>query len=531
MYSKKVLQHFKKPHNFGKMKNPDAVGKVGNIVCLLPKEKIHLQNEIKMLADIKANDSVLSHTGTSNSVQQIAKRQYKGSIVKLKSKLGEVSLTPEHLVYAIKIPKGDKFLRTPYRKQLSPAWYHAADLKKGDIALYPIVQAIVEKKHLDNNIEKPKYDFKSFDIPKKILLDADILRLFGYYLAEGSISEKKCSNFILFTLHINEIDIVDDIKKAAKKLGLTPIIRNIPKRNTVVVSLYSATLARFFKSLFGKYADHKSIPESLMLLPPKMQSHILYGLWKGDGYININRDGARGGYVTISYDLAQQVKVLLLRQGIIPSIYVEEPKKIKGVSHKRSYRIHVGQRESLRKLCSIMGVQYSPKSFKRDKSWIDDKYVYVPISDIKTMEYSGFVHNLEVENDHSYTTESFCVHNCGDVMWLYIKVGKNKKKEDVIKDVKFETFGCTAAIATSSVITDLAKGKTLDEALKISKNDIIKELDGLPAIKVHCSILANDALAEAIYEYKKSKKQPISEELEKIHQRNEKERQIADKNS
>lgn len=119
---------------------------------------------------------------------------------------------------------------------------------------------------------------------------------------------------------------------------------------------------------------------------------------------------------------------------------------------------------------------------------------------------------------------------CGDVMWLYIKVGKNKKKEDVIKDVKFETFGCTAAIATSSVITDLAKGKTLDEALKISKNDIIKELDGLPAIKVHCSILANDALAEAIYEYKKANKQEISAELEKIHQRNAKEREIADKN-
>lgn len=86
---------------------------------------------------------------------------------------------------------------------------------------------------------------------------------------------------------------------------------------------------------------------------------------------------------------------------------------------------------------------------------------------------------------------------CGDVMKIYIKVGENR-----IKDISFETLGCAAAIAVSSALTEFAKGKTLDEALKIEKDDIVNELGGLPAPKVHCSMLGVDALHAAIKEYK-----------------------------
>ena len=108
---------------------------------------------------------------------------------------------------------------------------------------------------------------------------------------------------------------------------------------------------------------------------------------------------------------------------------------------------------------------------------------------------------------------------CGDVMKLYLKIDKNKKGEDYIQDIKFETLGCAAAIATSSVITDLAKDKTLTEALKIKNEDIIKALDDLPAVKIHCSLLAADALTEAIYEFYQKTNQVISPELEKNHHR------------
>ncbi len=117
---------------------------------------------------------------------------------------------------------------------------------------------------------------------------------------------------------------------------------------------------------------------------------------------------------------------------------------------------------------------------------------------------------------------------CGDVMYLYIKVKKNKKGKDIISDIKFETFGCVAAIATSSMVTKLAKGKTIKDALKITKLEVAKSLGGLPKIKLHCSVLASDALIEAIYDYLTKNKLPISKELEKNHKRIKKETEFVE---
>lgn len=105
---------------------------------------------------------------------------------------------------------------------------------------------------------------------------------------------------------------------------------------------------------------------------------------------------------------------------------------------------------------------------------------------------------------------------CGDMMYLYIKMGKSKGKE-VVADIKFQTFGCVAAIATSSAITEMVKGKTIAEALKVSNKDVIESLEGLPPIKIHCSVLATEALDEAIYDYLKKSKKTISADLEKRH--------------
>ncbi|MFA5828467.1 MAG: iron-sulfur cluster assembly scaffold protein [Candidatus Shapirobacteria bacterium] len=102
---------------------------------------------------------------------------------------------------------------------------------------------------------------------------------------------------------------------------------------------------------------------------------------------------------------------------------------------------------------------------------------------------------------------------CGDVMKIYLKIGRDKEGEKIIKNIKFETLGCTAAIATSSVVTDLAKGKTLKSALQITRDDVIKVLGRLPATKVHCSLLAVDALKKAINIYQAK---PLDKPLTKI---------------
>jgi len=109
---------------------------------------------------------------------------------------------------------------------------------------------------------------------------------------------------------------------------------------------------------------------------------------------------------------------------------------------------------------------------------------------------------------------------CGDIMTLYLKIGENKKGEKIIKDIRFETLGCVVAIANTSLLTSLIKGKTIKEALSFKKEDLIKRLgQPLPPFKIHCSVLAVDALKEAIYDYFKKEKIEISEDLEKEHQR------------
>jgi len=97
---------------------------------------------------------------------------------------------------------------------------------------------------------------------------------------------------------------------------------------------------------------------------------------------------------------------------------------------------------------------------------------------------------------------------CGDLMTIYIKV-----KDDVIEDIKFKTFGCGAAIATSSMVTEMAMGKTLEEAMKITRNDVAENLEGLPPVKMHCSNLAADALHAAIDNYREKKGEKVEKHI------------------
>lgn len=127
-------------------------------------------------------------------------------------------------------------------------------------------------------------------------------------------------------------------------------------------------------------------------------------------------------------------------------------------------------------------LEYSKELMKHFKN---PKYV----KDIKNPDGIGKVGNIK----------------CGDIMHLKIKVEGNKGKEK-IKDIGFQTFGCPAAVASSDVVCELAKGKTLEKAEEITKDEVIKKLKGMPAIKIHCSILGIEALKSAIEDYREKKK-------------------------
>lgn len=113
----------------------------------------------------------------------------------------------------------------------------------------------------------------------------------------------------------------------------------------------------------------------------------------------------------------------------------------------------------------------------------------------KVMEHFANPHNMGELKDANAVGE---VGNaqCGDIMRIYLKI-----EDDVVRDASFKTFGCCAAIASSSVATDMVKGKSIDEALRIKNSDVVNELDGLPPLKVHCSVLAEEAIRKAIENY------------------------------
>lgn len=116
----------------------------------------------------------------------------------------------------------------------------------------------------------------------------------------------------------------------------------------------------------------------------------------------------------------------------------------------------------------------------------------------KVMDHFANPRNVgEIENANAVGTVGNA--KCGDIMKIYMDI-----KDDVIKDVKFKTFGCGAAIATSSMATEMVKGKTVEEALTLTNKAVMEALDGLPPEKIHCSVLAEEAIRAAIDDYNKN---------------------------
>ncbi len=496
-YSEKVIEHMRNPRNVGEIPDADGIGRVGNPVCLVPGTEILTNPEEKAIEQAAKSELVLSHDGVYHQILEVMSRDFEGDAIRIKNRLGTSILTSEHQVLAIRVPKRHKYLYIKNKKKLTPEWVRADSLSKGDLALYPMPSEVEDVADISVDISKRKFDHRSNVIPLRIPIDADFLRLSGYYLAEGSLNDKVTKSHILFTFHLNEEDLAQDVVQTVQKIfDVSAKEKEIPRRKTRTVSINNVFIVRLFKKLFGVGAENKAIPAFMMKLPRQKQAELLRGLWKGDGFFNLKIP--RAGYSTISKKLSGQVKLLLFRQGVIPSVYVEEEKITRNVRHKRAYRFHVGNRQSVRKLFKIVfGREISFERPESNDSWCDDYFLYLPITSVSTKKYSGKVYNLLVEDAHSYVASSLTVHNCGDVMSVYIKV-----RDNIITDIKFQTMGCGAAIATSSIITELAKGKTIEDALKITRQDVADALGGLPPIKMHCSNLAADALHEAIHDYK-----------------------------
>src|SRR3989338_7265644 len=473
LYTQTVKDHFFHPRNLFKSdaeleeyrKKADGHGMVGSPACVVPDTSIIAENEIIPINELIQKQRVLGFDGTYNQILQTKSRNYTGDLAILQTKLGKIALTPDHLIFSIKRPRGHKYNYTLNKTNLAPEWNQAGVLKKNDFIIYPRTNSVQDINLVDIKSVKKRYDFKSKALPPKIEINSATMRLFGYFISEGSTRKRLVkSTEVAFSFNINEESYIKDVVQ-----------------------------------LLDKYFKLKSV-----IIKDEKQRGLICGLWRGDGHINTTRKFPRAGFATISKELANQLKILLLRQGIVPSIYYEGAKISKWAQHQPVYRIHVGDQESLNKIISIVNEDNKNYACRQRNSWFDYDFFYTPITKVSTQKYVGNIYNLETNGTHTYTTDAFSIHNCGDVMEMFIKVDL---KTQTIKECKWKTFGCASAIASTSILSEMVKGMKLEEAKKITPADIVKALGGLPARKIHCSVLGDQALRKAIEDYEKKRKE------------------------
>lgn len=415
-------------------------------LCLPPTEEIFTSEGYTPISEIKIGQRVLTHRGVYRKVTKVFKREYKGLLYYIEPwYLLPVALTPNHPVLATRTKQCQFDTRTlcketcksvnkaycekPYLKY-ELEWIPACKLKKKDMVnllfdhrgysieeidfsfisdaplnYYQVLEERSKRKSYAA-IQKelnvwpstacnwvkggvPRDCIVVYDeylrhgsspakiIPYRVKLTPAFLRLIGFYLAEGSSS----SNQLSFSFHRKEKKYINEIKETMENVFDLDCYEN-KKQNVHVLVYSSIILAKAFKVLFGENAYTRSLPYFLTRLSPEKQRCILSAYAQGDGY-RIDKD-ATTIISTASGRLALQIIQILLRSGYIPIID-------KG---RNVYRV------------------IWKDKFKISYAYLKDNVFSTPIRKILTKEYRGYVYNLEVEEDHSYITKSFIVHNC-----------------------------------------------------------------------------------------------------------------------
>lgn len=486
-YSEKVMEHFRNPHNVGEIPDADGIGNVGNPVCgdiMRLYIKVDPANEVitdakfktfgclppdmeivsadgswSKISEINVGMSVVTSQGKALEVAETYTRDYKGpmvSITPFASPYNSFSLTANHPVLSIKRTA----LKNSRKASNKCSWLRIS--RKELLSAKP---DYIAAGHLE------KSDYLIFNTNREVI-DSDmfsknVMRLLGYYLSEGYVIAK--GGAVAFAFNKKEKRTIADLENIIFNVtGKRP--GNRIRENVCEVYVCSKKLVDFLMRHCSSLAKNKKLSKEIMLLPYAKQKEMIKTYLIGDGSFYRRRPGDTFTYraSTVSACLAVQLQEILARGGVFATI-----------------------REALKKETYIKSRRIKPSkayviSFKleRDHEFVHKSrgYFLVPVKNISKSWYDGPVHNLQVQ-DHpnSYLVKGFAVHNCG------------------------------AAIATSSMVTDLVKGKTIQEALKVSNHAVAEALGGLPKIKMHCSVLAEQALTGAINDYLKKHGKPAIE--------------------
>jgi nitrogen fixation NifU-like protein len=484
LYSEKVLDHFNHPRNVGEIENPDGVGTVGNPVCgdvmrlfIKVKEKdgeeyiedakfqtlgcLPYEEEVVLtkgewfpIGEITVGKKVLNGEAKETISSSLFVNNYQGrvlTIVPFVSPFNSFTVTPNHPILSIKRNSLTKVRRSSSKC----AWLRIDENEL--LSKKPTFVRADELKESDYLIF-PKED----GVTDNKFFTRKVMRLLGYYLSEGYITA--AGTVVNFSFNCEERNLIDETKSLIFDItGKSASERT--RKNVTEIRLCSKKWADFFLLHCSKLARNKAISETVLKLPFKKQWEMMktYILGNGDVYRRRSKDTETFRMITASKLLAIQIQRILSRGGLFASI--REIVKTNCVIEGRKLK------DSIQYLISFKLEKTKNKLVRENK----DCYL-VPIRKIKKKNFKGKVYNFQVLGEpNSYLIKGFAVHNCG------------------------------AAIATSSIATEMIKGKPLKDAVKLTNQAITEALGGLPKAKIHCSVLAADAVKKAVEDYRSKK--------------------------
>jgi intein/homing endonuclease len=369
-------------------------------ICLPPESMIHVNASMDRIEKLRPGERVLGHDGKYHRVTKTFVRPFSGKLVTLKDRGGlAVRLTPNHPVLV-----KERNSRHQFWSNKEPKWVRADQITKNHLVIQPVISEVKDLEFVEysclQHADGPILD----RVPRKVEVSEDFLRIAGYYLSEGGLT----NNYrVTFTFHYQEKEYVRDVTLRLKRLfpSLNVLVREFPEHHSATVVVNSVELNALL-AMFGTKAENKHLPHWAMVLPLAKQREILVGTLRGDG--SLDEKQSRFVYVTTSRQLAEQVKHLLLRQGICSAIHTQDAHE----SHKVAYYVSVANGEDLTKLGQVTGFSVQNKRRKTTRMLIRDGLLYSAVAKIGRVAYNGPVHNLEVENVNSFVCGNMTVHNC-----------------------------------------------------------------------------------------------------------------------
>src|SRR2546427_2346227 len=397
-------------------------------LCLPAGEEIFGNPGPIAIEKLSSLDRVLTHGSVFENVVTPTSRHYDGPLVKVTPWFQlPMRMTPEHRVLRATRKRQSLHNLTTNRHwwtYSTPEWTEARNLKVGDLVVFPRIKEEHDLRHinlprqgpLSNQVGVVGEHWSRLKVDR-LELTPQTVEVLGLYVAEGYTGR---NGQVMFALNTKETDLTTLVTRWLNGIGLRSRVID-SDRHRRIVRACSKQLAELLRKLFGHEAAEKKIPHQLVSLPNQRLSHLVRGMWRGDG--DVTQSNARTArYSTTSRHLAKQLFAVLVKLGYMPTIKLtRRTGKTSGrsllITHKHDlYTVSISGKQLTQFLREVLLTK--PEGFEGNREfnrgYLDSNYYYMPIRRIDLEPYRGTVHNLEVEGHSSYVG-SFVVHNSAGV--------------------------------------------------------------------------------------------------------------------